>query len=156
VDCRVLETGPDRRHWFAAERPPQGPIQGDAHEGHNLRTELVDLLFQDLPALEVFRRPQIVDAGAGTGHHIRDAEAPLRQSRVVGVPDRLGHQAGLVEQLPESVRRAGEVVTGLRGSHPGIDPDQQHADTGRDPIRQSQVPPIRFRIVAHSRSGSAT
>jgi hypothetical protein len=38
------------------------------------------------------------------------------------------------QQQPESIRKAGEVMTGLRRANAGIDADKQHANAGADAI----------------------
>src|SRR5690606_42094875 len=52
------------------------------------------------------------------------------------------HESALVEQLPEAVRRTGEVMTGEGRPHARVDADEQHVDwtTSRvDAISETQV-----------------
>jgi hypothetical protein len=57
VDRRALKTQADCRDRRSAKRSPQRPIQRDAHEGDDFGPELLDLFFQNLPALEILSRP---------------------------------------------------------------------------------------------------
>ena len=45
---------------------------------------------------------------------------------------RFGDQFRVVEELPETVGRPGEMMPGLRGPDAGVDPDEQHAHAGPD------------------------
>ncbi len=50
--------------------------------------------------------------------------------------DRLGHETRRIEQFPEAVRKAGEVMAGQRGPHAGVDTHEQDANAGTNPVAQ--------------------
>src|SRR5262249_9082502 len=116
----------------------------DADERDDVGAKALDLLLQDLPALQVFRRLQIVDSRARARDQVRDAEPPFRQADVVFVRDRFGDEARLVEQPPEAIRRTRKVMSGLGRTHARIDADEQDADARLDAIREPEVGPVWF------------
>ena len=58
--------------------------------------------------------------------------------------DRFGDDAGFVEEAPEAIRGAGEVMAGQRGRHARIDADEQDADAGLDAIGKPQMFVVRL------------
>jgi hypothetical protein len=120
-----------------AEHLPQGSIHRHAHERDDLRTESVDLLLEAPPAFEVLCRLQHVDAGARTRHEVRHTDAPLGQPHVVFMGDRLGNDAGFVEETPEAIGGSGEVMARERRRHAWIDADEQHAHARFDSVGQA-------------------
>ena len=83
--------------------------------------------------------------------------APLMQAHIVLARDRTRDEAGFVQQLPEPVRVAGKVVTGQRRAH-RVDPDEQDAHPGPNPIGEPQVLPVSargFRILRHGSESMA-
>jgi len=106
-----------RRDGERRSRVPQDFCEGSIYrytdEHDNRRPQRVDLLLEDVPAFEVFRRTKIVDARTGPCHEVGDTEPPFREPHVIDERQRFGDQPRLVEQLPEPVGRAGEVMPGL-------------------------------------------
>jgi hypothetical protein len=127
-----------------AQHPPQGSVHRHADERDDLRAERRDLLLQNPPAFDVFRRLQDVDAGARTRDQIGHPDAPLRQSHVVVVRDRLGDDAGFVEKPPEAIRRPREVMAGERRHDTGVDPDEQHAHARLDSVGEPEMLVVRL------------
>ena len=82
----------------------------------------------------VLFRLQLVNPRRRSRDDVGDAVAPLGQTIVIQIRQRFGHEARLVEQLPEAIREAGEVMTRQRRSHPGVDADEEHTDAGTNPI----------------------
>ena len=121
----VLQAERDR-----LSRPPaeDRPEQRHADEGDHFGFHAADLSAQGFRAGHVLLRAQRIDSRRRSRDQVGDADAPLRQPVVVGKPDRLRHQARFVEQLPEAVRRSGEMVADLRRADAGVDPDEQHAN----------------------------
>src|SRR5439155_13759106 len=114
------------------------------------RLELLDLAFEDAPSFQILGRLEVVDAGTRTRDQVRDAESPLGQPPVIAIADRLRHEAGLVQQFPETVGVARKVMARLGGADPRIDADEQHTHAGPDPVFQPQVRP-RLGIIRHQR-----
>jgi hypothetical protein len=52
------------------------------------------------------------------------------------VPEALWREAGRVEQSPERISAAGEVVTELRGARRGVDADEEDAEARRDDVAE--------------------
>ena len=50
-----------------------------------------------------------------------------------------GTSSGFEEQLPEPVRVAGEVVTGLCGADAGIDAHEEHSNPGLDAVAKGHA-----------------
>jgi hypothetical protein len=149
VHGRVLKSRFDHRGLGVTEHPPQRAIHRHTDEGDDRRTKAIDLLLENLPALEVFLRLQHVDAGAWPCDQVGHPDAPRRQAHVVHVRDGLGHDPRLVEQAPEAIGRPREVMSRRRRHHPGIDADEEHAHAGLDPIGESQIVPGGLRILGH-------
>jgi hypothetical protein len=139
VHGRVLESRLDLELSRVAENLRERAIHRHADERDHLRPEPVDLLFQNLPALDVFLRLQRVDAGSRARDQVRHADAPQRQPHVVVVRDRLRDDARFVEQPPETIRGAREVMAGNGRHDAGVDADQQQADTGLDAVGKPQM-----------------
>jgi hypothetical protein len=120
--------------------------QRDADKGDDFRLVAANLAIEDPPALHILGRPQIVDPWTRSGNQIRDAEPELREARIIDIRDRLGHQTRFRQQLPEAIREPGEMMTGLCGTHAGIDADEEHAHAGPDAVLQAKVRPIHETI----------
>ena len=69
-------------------------------------------------------RLERVDAGRHAGNQVRDAEPPLRQPGVLFRSNWLGNQPGVIEQLPESIGVAREVMADGRRANAGVDADK--------------------------------
>lgn len=126
----ALKSGLDNAAVFRKERPEDG----DADQRHDRWTAAKNLPPKPGAACDVLLTPDRVDAWRGPGHDVRDAVSPFRQASVVPISDRLRHQPRFVQQLPEAVREAREVMSGQRRSNPGIDADEQDADAVADPV----------------------
>jgi hypothetical protein len=61
-------------------------------ERHDLRPEPLDLVFEEMPSLDVLGRAEVVDPRARTRHEVRHPETPLRQADVVDRRDRFRHE----------------------------------------------------------------
>ena len=131
------------------EDAPQRAVHRHSHEGDDLRSKALDLLLEDLPALLVLHGTQIVDARARPRDQVGHADAPLRQPDVVLVRDRLGDDAGFVEQAPEPVGRSGEVMAQRRRHYAGIDADEDQAHARLNRVGQSTIGPGGLRIGGH-------
>jgi len=136
---------------LAPEHAPERAIHHHAHEGDDLGPDARDLGLEDLPSLEIFRRPQVVDPRARPRDQVRHAEAPLRQPHVPFGRDGLRDDARLEQQLPEAIRRPCEVMARLRRAHAGVDAHEQHADARLDPVRQPHVGPPGFKVILDCR-----
>ena len=101
-------------------------VERHAHECDDGRLPAADFAPQRAQPGDVFVGAQRVDPGRHAGDEIRDAEPPFRQPVITFRADPFGHEPGLVQQLPESIRIAGEMMSDRRGSHAGIDADEQH------------------------------
>ena len=119
-------------------RSDDGAMERDTNDGDDRRPEPSHLAPQNLQAVDVLLRPQRVDARRRTRNEIRDPESPLGQSHVVFVADLLRHEPRVVQQFPESIRVAGEVMTGERGSDAGIDADEKDPHSGTNAIFQQR------------------
>jgi hypothetical protein len=62
------------------------------------------------------------------GHQIRDAEVKFRQPFVVFGAEALRDEARVEEQLPETVRKAREVMPNRRRANSGVDANEQDDD----------------------------
>jgi hypothetical protein len=144
-----LESRLDERSLGVAEHAPQRAVHRHANERDDPRTESIDLLLENLPALEVLGGLQHVDARAGARDQVGHADAPCRQPHVIQVRHRFGHDPRFVEQTPEAIRRSREVMPGSRRHHTRIYADQEHAHARLDAIRQSQIVPGGLRILGH-------
>src|SRR4030095_12550177 len=102
------------------------PENRDADERNDARTELADLDVKPGPAAHVFIRQERIDAGRRTRNDVGDSKTPLRQAIVIHEGDALGNETGVVEQLPEPVRKAREVMSRQRSPDSRIDADTQH------------------------------
>ena len=128
-----------------------GTPEGHTHEGDDLWTKVRDLPIEDLPPGDVFGRLEHVDPGRGARNEVRDPQPELGQPDVVFMREGLRRQARLPQQFPEAVRRAREVMAGNRGSHAGVDADEEQLDPWRDAILQPQVfPAWGVRIGRHA------
>lgn len=145
---RVLESRFDDRTLGMSEYTPERAIQGHAHEGDDMRAVERDLVLECLPSVEILPRLEVIDARTRPRDEIGHAESPPGQLHVVLVRDWLWHESRVVQELPESIRRTGEVMPGLRRSDAGVDPDEQHAHAVLDAIGESQMGPGRFRMHA--------
>lgn len=130
ADALMLQT---KRDW-AFDVGKQCAEYGDAYERND-----VGLVAKHLPAQahapgDVFPRLQRIDPCRRPGHDVGDAEAPFGQPVVVFVTDTLGHEPRFEQQLPESIREAGKVMAGERGTDARIDADEQHANAGPNAI----------------------
>jgi hypothetical protein len=146
----VLEARLDDRRTLRAQHLQQRAVNRHPDKRDDLRSEAIDLLLENMPALEILRRPEDVDPRARAGHQVRHAKTPLRQPHIVGIRDPLRDQAGIEQQLPEPIGRAGKMVSGLRRPDTRVDPDEQHAQAWRDTILQPKMLPTRF--MAHDSS----
>jgi hypothetical protein len=95
VHGRALESRLDDRAAGApgrghlADDLPQDAIHRHTDEGHDVRTEAPDFLFEHRPAVEIFPRTEVIDAGARPRNQVRHPDAPLRQPDVILVRDGL-------------------------------------------------------------------
>jgi hypothetical protein len=128
---------------------PEGSIHRHSDERHNLRTEPIDLLLQNLPTVQVLVRLQHIDPWTRARDEVRHPDAPLGQAIVVLVRDRLRDDARFIEQAPETIGRTGEVMAGRRGDDARVDADEQDADARLDPVNESQMCPRGLRILGH-------
>jgi hypothetical protein len=85
----VLEAGLDDRRAFRAQYLQQGAVNRHPDKRDDLRPEAIDLLLENMPALEILRRSENVDPGTRARYQVRHAEAPLGQPHIVGVRDPL-------------------------------------------------------------------
>jgi len=102
---------------------------------------LVPLHFpsQNLRPGNVFAGPQRVDPRRRAGHQVRDAEPPLRQPVVVFRANQLGDNAGFVEEFPEAIGIAREVMVDRVRAHARIDAHEQDSDAVFDTILQHEL-----------------
>jgi hypothetical protein len=149
VHGRVLEARLDHGRAFRAEHLQQCAVDRHADECDDLRPEAIDLLFEHVPALDVLRRTEPVDARARARNQVRHPEAPLRKPHVLAVREPLRHKARFEQQSPEPVGRAGEMMPRLGRLDARIDADQQHAHARRDAISEAKVLPGGSRMLAH-------
>jgi hypothetical protein len=146
LDPALLQSRSRLRVELAREQRLDCAKQRHADERDDLRPVSADLLFQNGPTLGVFHWREIVDPGTRTRDQVRDAESELRQPRIVPTSDGLRHQPRFPQKLPEPVGEPGEVMAGLSRPHTGVDPDEQHAYAGLDPVLQPKVGPIHETI----------
>jgi hypothetical protein len=152
VHGRVLNARLDRWRRRRAQGLPEHPIERHADERHDGRAKPIDLLLEHTPAFEVLRGTKIVDPRARPRDHVRHSQPPLRQPHIIFERDWHRHQARFVQQLPEAIRWAGEVMSCLRRSDARIDSDEQHAHARLDAIREPQSAPFlssRCRPIFH-------
>jgi hypothetical protein len=142
----VLKSGLDDGDALGAKHLQQRAINRHAHERDDFRSEAIDLLLENAPALDVLRRPEHVDSRTGPRHEVRDAQAPFGQPHIVEMRDPLGHQAGVEQQSPEAVGRAREVMAGLRRLHARVDADEQHPHARGNSISQTKVFPSGLKM----------
>ena len=116
--------------------------QRDPDERDNLRTILLYLPFENVPAVDVLGRCEIVDPWARPGNEVGDAKSKLGQARIVRIRNRLRHQSRVPQQLPEAIRETGEVMSGDGRPDARIDANKQHPQAWLDPVRQSQARPV--------------
>jgi hypothetical protein len=147
VHGRVLEARLDDRRAFRAQYLQQGAVDRHPHKRNNLRSEAIDLLLEDMPAIDILRRTENVDSWTRARDQVRHSEAPLRQPHIVGVRDPLRDKSRIEQQLPEPIGRTGKMVPGLRRLHTRVDPDEQDAHARRDTILQAKMLPTR--LMAH-------
>jgi len=134
-----LHAGTGRPIELAGEERFDRAKQRDADECHDFRPVAAYFSLQELPASDIFSGREIVDSGARPRNQVRDAEPELRQPRIVHIRNRLRHETRFGQQLPEAIRKAGEVVTCLCRPHTGVDPDKQHAHARLDAIFQTKI-----------------
>jgi hypothetical protein len=140
----VLEARLDDRRALRAQYLQQGPVNRHPDKRDDLRPEAIDLLLENMPALEILSRPENVDPRTGARHQVRHAEAPLGQPHIVGVRDPLRDKSRIEQQLPEPVGGAGKMMPGLCRLDTRVDSDEQHAYAWRDTILQPKVLPRQF------------
>lgn len=116
-----------------------GAVGGDSDHGQPLGAKEFHLGRQDAAALAELLGAQLVGAGRGTGDDVRDAE-PVRRQLVllVGGQEARG-EAREVEDRPEAVARAGEVVARRGGEEARVDAAEEDAKTARDDGREDAV-----------------
>jgi hypothetical protein len=134
-------------HRLGHQERLDGAKEGDADERHDFRFVAANLAIEDSPALHVLGGHQIVDPWTRARDQVRDPEPEFGQPRIVTIGNRLGHQARFRQQLPEAIREPGEMMAGLRGTHAGIDADEEHAHAGLDAVGQPKVGPIHSEIL---------
>jgi hypothetical protein len=142
----VLKSRLDGGGALGAKHLQQRAINRHADERHDFRPEAIDLLLENVPALDVLRRPERVDSRTRPRHQVRDAQAPFGQPHIVEMGDPLGHQAGVEQQSPEPIGRAREVMAGLRRLHARVDADEQHPHPWGNSISQTKVFPSGLRM----------
>jgi len=129
---RHLHTECDRTLTFGKERTEYGHTD----ERDHVRPIAQHFSAQrDTTSHELVGR-QRVDSRRGARNDVRDAIAPFRQPHIVLITDALGNETGFVEQLPEAIGEAGEVVARQRGPDARVDADKQHLDTRLDSVAQ--------------------
>ena len=124
------------RDRLAGPPAEDGSEQRHADQGDHFRFHPADFSAEDFRAGHVLIRPERVDPRSRPGNEVGDPESPLVETVVVLGADRFRHQPGFVEQLPEAVGRAGEMMAALRRADAGVDPDQQHTDRAADTIAE--------------------
>lgn len=82
---------------------------------------------------------QLVNPAARSRHEVGQPVSPFRQAGIVETGEADGHEARLVQQLPEPVRVPGEVVADGGRAQAGIDPDEQHPHAEADVIREPRA-----------------
>jgi hypothetical protein len=116
-----------------------GPVRGHAHHGEPARRQPLHPGGEQPPALPVLVRAQLVGPGGRPRHHIRDAEPVREQLALLRRLQQPGREAGQVQDRPEAVAGAGEVVA-RRGRHEaGVDAAEQHLEAVRDDVRHEPV-----------------
>jgi len=78
-------------------------------------------------------------SGGGAIHEVGDAVALAQQLCLLRRMKQFRREARLVQRRPEPVARPGEVVPGPRRVQPGVDADEEYAQTGRDDVPDSLV-----------------
>jgi hypothetical protein len=117
-------------------------IQSDANERDYFRSVSPDLPVQNLPALDVFSRAQVINSRTRSRDQIGDAEIPFEQAAVIDICDWCRSQFRIAKEFPKTVRISGKMVSGYCRSHARVDADKQHIEARSDMIRQSQLRPV--------------
>ena len=136
---RALHLRRNRACLFVVEHERKdGPPQRDAHQRDDRGPVARDLFLQDPPSIDILGWLEHVDARRRPRHEIGDPNSQLWQSHVVFVGKGFGDQPRFPEKLPETVRRAGEVMPGLRRSNARVDADEKDADGRPDAIAEGR------------------
>ena len=141
MDRHRLGTGSRPRPRTIQQRN-NSAIQRNADECYGLGPVAPDLSIENLPAVYVFFRPQIIDSWTRPRDDIGDTETPFRQPIVVLVSDRLRHQSRFGQQFPESIGVSRKMMPRYRRAHTGVDTDKQDAKFRPDAIAQTEFGPI--------------
>src|SRR5439155_16277747 len=128
-----LQAAGDRRL-----RAKDRPVDRHADERDDFRLPAPHFSPERAKAERVLVRPQRVDSRRRARHDVGDPESPLGQPIVVFSPDRLRHEPRFVQELPETIRIAGEMMADFGGSHAGIDAHEQDADAGTNAVLQDR------------------
>jgi hypothetical protein len=125
-----------KRNRLAGPPRKDGAKQRHADEGNDLRLHAADLSSKRARTGDVLIRTQRIDAGRRPRDEVGDPEAPLRQPAIVGVADRLVDEPRFMEELPEAIRVAGEMMAGHRRADAGVDADEEDADRRPDAVAE--------------------
>ena len=117
-----------------AERPAVCLL---ADERHHRGTELSGDPLEPLGAAREVGRPQVAGPGRRPWRRVGDADAQAEDLRLAIGSEQLGREAGRLEQAPEVVARVREVSGGCRGDAPGVDPDEDQPEVGREQVGDS-------------------
>jgi hypothetical protein len=110
--------------------------QRDADERDDRRLHALDLREQLSPAACELGAPQLGRTARRSGREVGQRVAVLREPMILERRNQLGREARGVEQPPERIARACEVMAELARACARVDPDEQDLGPVADDVRQ--------------------
>ena len=103
----------------------EAPVNAHAHECHHSRLYSLNLPREDSLTRDHFRRAQFGRRPRRPRAQAGQGQIEFHQARIILARERVGHEPRRIEQPPERIAGAREMMTHLLGAKTWVDPDEQ-------------------------------